>query len=393
MRKHLLLFILFLLAADSSSAQVSGFQAYQDSLRQEFRDFLEGRDQNTVEIMGRSEFETYRSNVLAEFEEFKSEMLQKWGDFKERSKTEWVEYLDDGYARFEVDFERDEVVLEVLIESTENAPQIMQNLQDKVVEVINNRGTEMGFESVIAGGEAVMNEPVLRDQIDKNPGESDLSYVERMIEENRIGVTKVTGDDGRERGLLTINFSLAPNAIRVRAEKVQDYVYDYSYEFGLSPPLVFAIIHTESYFNPLAQSSANAYGLMQLVPSAGGADAYQAIHNNNQIPTPEYLFNPGNNVELGCAYVDILLNRYLGSVSNFLSKQYLAISAYNTGTSNVYRAYDSGGNMNRALARIDEMTPQENYEYLIENLPYQETREYLKTVVDRSQLYESWGDN
>ena len=39
------------------------------------------------------------------------------------------------------------------------------------------------------------------------------------------------------------------------------------------------------------------------------------------------------------------------------------------------------------------MTPQDNYEYLIQNLPYEETRDYLKKVVDRSILYESWSEN
>jgi membrane-bound lytic murein transglycosylase C len=196
-----------------------------------------------------------------------------------------------------------------------------------------------------------------------------------------------------ERVIVSINFSLAPKAIQTRVKKVQGFVYDFSSAYDISPPLVFAIIHTESYFNPMAQSAANAYGLMQLVPTSGGADAYRSVYNSDGYPTPEFLFIQKNNVELGCAYVDLLLNRYLNDISNVLTRQYLAIAAYNTGVSNVYKAYDPNGSKSRAITQIESMTPQDNYEYLIQNLPYEETRDYLKKVVDRSILYESWSEN
>ena len=71
----------------------------------------------------------------------------------------------------------------------------------------------------------------------------------------------------------------------------------------------------------------------------------------------------------------------------------MAIAAYNTGIHNVYKAYDSNGSKSRAVSYIESMTPQDNYEYLIQNLPYEETRNYLQKVVDRSNIYKSWSDN
>jgi membrane-bound lytic murein transglycosylase C len=393
MRKLGLLLFLLLFSSDYAIAQVSDFQAYQDSIRRAMQQFSTENDRDAAVAASLAEYEAYREQVLAEFEDFKSEMQEKWGDFKERSKTEWVEYIDGGNTRVEVDFEEDEVIVEVLVEDPEDVEAAIQDLPEKVVETINNQGTEMGFESEEAGDEPVLDEPVLEDQVEREPGESDEEVAERIVEENQVEVQQVVGEDGVERTLLSINFSLAPSSIQTRAEKVQDYVYNFSEEYEIAPPLVFAIIHTESYFNPMAQSPANAYGLMQLVPASGGADAYRSVHDEDGFPTPDFLFVPENNVELGCAYVDILLNRYLRDVSNDLSKQYLAISAYNTGTGNVYKAYDSGGSKSRAMAQIEAMTPQENYEHLIVNLPYEETRDYLKKVVDRSKLYESWSEN
>ena len=83
----------------------------------------------------------------------------------------------------------------------------------------------------------------------------------------------------------------------------------------------------------------------------------------------------------------------MNDISNVLTRQYLAIAAYNTGVSNVFKAYDPNGSKSRAITQIESMTPQDNYEYLIQNLPYEETRDYLKKVVDRSILYESWSEN
>ncbi len=387
----LLLFVI--ITTDYASAQET-YQEFLERREREKREYFEELNRDSIIAARKVEYEAFREDYLKEFEEFKADMMEKWGDFKERSTTEWVEYIDGGNTRVEVDFEEDEVVIEVLVENPEDVEAVIADMPEKVVESINNQGSEMGFESEVAGDEPVLDEPVLEDQIDKETGESDEDFAERVVEENQVEVQQVVGEDGVERTLLSINFSLAPSSIQTRAEKVQEYVYNFSQEYEIDPPLVFAIIHTESYFNPMAQSPANAYGLMQLVPTSGGADAYRSVHDEEDgYPSPDFLFIPENNVELGCAYVDILLNRYLRDVSNDLSKQYLAISAYNTGTGNVYKAYDSGGSKSRAMTQIEAMSPQEVYEHLIINLPYEETRDYLKKVVDRSKLYESWSDN
>jgi len=393
MRTLGLLTILLIFNSDFASAQET-FQEYRERIARERAELREEYNRDSILAVREAEYESFREDYLKEFQEFKDEMEQKWGDFKGRSNTNWIEYIDGGNTRLEVDFEEEEVIVEVLVEDPDDVEAAIKKLPEKVVETINNQGTEMGFESNEAGDEAVLENPVLEDQVDKDPGESDEDFAERVVEENQVEVKQVVGEDGVERTLLSINFSLAPGSIQTRAEKVQDYVSKFSEEYEIAPPLVFAIIHTESFFNPMAQSPANAYGLMQLVPTSGGADAYRSVYNSdNGYPTPDFLFNPNNNVELGCAYIDILLNRYLRDVSNDLSKQYLAISAYNTGTGNVYKAYDSGGSKSRAMSKIESMTPQENYEFLIQNLPYEETRDYLKKVVDRSKLYESWSDN
>ena len=388
MRCKLLLLFILAIGTHSLAAQNSDFRAYRDSVRQAQEAF----NAQYSSTAGADEARAFQTQFSEEFEAFKAEMEQKWGDFKHRSKTEWVEYLDNGNARVHVDFERDEVQLEVLVDKSQNAEQRVATLPVMLIETIENRGTEMGFKATQDDYTPVLNHPVLSNQLTKRAGETNADYALRLINNNQPLIRQTTGGDGEERAVLTLNFDLAPDAIRERAKRVQGFVYKYADQYGLYPALVFAIIHTESFFNPMAQSSANALGLMQLVPTGGGADAFEKVYGRAEVPSPEFLFDPENNIQLGCAYLDIILNTHLTSISNVLTKQYLAIAAYNTGPTNVFRAYDRSGSQPRALRKIDAMTPQQNYEFLVQNLPYEETRTYLQKVVERSQLYESWGE-
>ena len=154
----------------------------------------------------------------------------------------------------------------------------------------------------------------------------------------------------------------------------------------LSRSLVFAVIKTESAFNPFAVSSAPAYGLMQLVPESGGRDAYRKAKGIDRAPTKEYLFDAANNIELGTTYLGMLLNdSVLQDVTDPLSREYCAIAAYNTGPSNVLRAF--ARDPAAALRAINALSPAEVYDALRRHLPYAETRNYLAKVVSAQKRY------
>lgn len=87
--------------------------------------------------------------------------------------------------------------------------------------------------------------------------------------------------------------------------------------FGVDGGLVKAVIHTESGFNPRAQSKPGARGLMQLMPAT--AAKYQV---NN-------IFDPRQNIQAGVKHLRYLLDRY--------KKLELVLAAYNAGEKNVER--------------------------------------------------------
>lgn len=155
---------------------------------------------------------------------------------------------------------------------------------------------------------------------------------------------------------------------------------------------MLGVIRSESSFNPHAVSGAPAYGLMQLVPTSGGREAYRRAKNQDIAPSKDYLFNAENNIELGTAYLSVLTYNQLDGVDDRMSRDYCVISAYNTGPSNVMRAFTGAKGKQRfadGLQRINSLSPSQVFQTLREKLPYEETRNYLPTVNTNRKRYYS----
>ncbi len=200
----------------------------------------------------------------------------------------------------------------------------------------------------------------------------------------------VTGSDNVKREVVRVSFPLAPDHLRVRAERFRPFVTRYAAQYGVYPPLVYAIIHSESSFNPRARSGVPAYGLMQLVPRSGARDAYLLVYKQDRMLSDTYLYDPERNIELGAAYLHILQDRYFKRVENPMNRMLCAIAGYNTGAGNVCKAFDAGTSLTRAAPVINSMTPDQVYSRLLTNLPYEETRHYVVKVNDRLPLYREW---
>ena len=182
-----------------------------------------------------------------------------------------------------------------------------------------------------------------------------------------------------------VNFNMVSDHADIRARRYAKLVSRYAKRFQLNRSLVYAIIQTESNFNPFAISAAPAYGLMQLVPTSGGRDAYRFVKGRDQIPSRQYLFNAQNNIELGTGYLNVINTRYFKNIRHPLSREYCTIAAYNTGSGNVLRAFHS--NRTRATRIINGMSPAEVYKHLRKKLKYHEARRYLLKVTEAQRQF------
>ena len=139
-------------------------------------------------------------------------------------------------------------------------------------------------------------------------------FVADIIDSRSGELESKDGNGGLDFRTVVIHFQLVRNLLEGRARLYQPMVLTHAEKYDLDPALIMAMIHTESKFNPNARSNASAIGLMQLVPQTAGREAYHRIYGQQRALTPEYLFDPNNNIELGTAYLHILSSRLLSSI-------------------------------------------------------------------------------
>lgn len=207
----------------------------------------------------------------------------------------------------------------------------------------------------------------------------------------------LTGNDGEQRVVVSTEFKMVPEHIRIRAEKFSESVNAYAREHNIPAPLIYAVIETESAFNPFAKSPIPAFGLMQLVPTTGARDAYKFLYAKDKVVTDRYLYDPDNNIQLGTTYLRLLYYKWFDKITDTESRTWAMIAAYNGGIDSVISAfagrfskknYPSRESWRRhALKKINKLNGEKVYKQLRAFLPAKETRDYLKKVRNRMGKY------
>ncbi|MBU1009910.1 MAG: DUF3393 domain-containing protein [Bacteroidetes bacterium] len=393
--KKLVLIILLLAAVTTLNAQVTqdAFEQFKNKSNQDFQEYTAAVNQ---------QWDDYEKASKEAFDKFKNDIEQKWGtdNFKSSTKKDWVEYSSDQTTRTLVDFETEEATVELLLspEEAANAELVKARLGDAVKELATTKGKSKDFTMDFEQPEPLSDEPVLKGQLEIADGEKVTEsnvgeYAKEVIERKPVDKITIKGADSKERVVVSVKLPLAPNSIQSRAEKFYEFILAYARQYALDPELIFAIMHTESYFNPKARSAVPAFGLMQIVPRYAGRDAYHFVYGEDKMLSENYLYEAKNNIELGSAYLHMLLEKSFGKVNDPVSRLFCAIAAYNTGAGNVSRAFIGTTKLGNAIPKINSMTSDQVYTHLRAYLPYQETKDYVERVSKRMGAYREWMSN
>ena len=154
---------------------------------------------------------------------------------------------------------------------------------------------------------------------------------------------------------------------RLFPQEYQDYVEEACGYYDIDDPwLIMAMIREESHFDPQAESSAGACGLMQLMP-----DTAQWIIEQAQMwfDLDQALWDPRCNIWAGVWYIHWLEQTYYADQGLAC-----AIAAYNAGHSTVDQ-WLAEGTWDGTLENVD-------------GIPYAETRQYVQYVYKSRDLYE-----
>ena len=128
---------------------------------------------------------------------------------------------------------------------------------------------------------------------------------------------------------------------------------------GVSENMIWSLMKRESKFDPRALSRNGAVGLMQLMPDTAAEDARLLKMSAFDIGTPEL------NILLGAKHFSVLERK-------FADEPPRAVAAYNAGSASVSRWGTLGA---------------EDWAAWIESIPYAQTREFVRSVLENAEIY------
>ena len=199
----------------------------------------------------------------------------------------------------------------------------------------------------------------------------------RSRSEWRSALNSMSSEEKAQAGYLANSWGLATSSIQTAvnssAREDVDILYPRAYEnsvqamakrYSIEPAWIYGVIRQESLFMSDVRSSANAYGLMQLLPATAKQTA-----RKNKIKHRGYsdLITPSRNIELGSAYLSEIQKR-------LQANPVLATAGYNGGPH-----------------RVRTWLPEQNLpaDIWVENIVFNETRNYVQKVLNNKIIY-SW---
>ncbi len=396
------------------------------------------------------EYQNFRKEHFKRVDDVRDDLISLWGESDTSSPSKYVEYSKDKKTKTTLDFEKNELTISVLHdEDTEvNQKFVIDSLNSMADSSLSNASLSqiVGHPLTKASAESLVKKAKIEHKqtaliknkktliakeimLIEEQSRAQLSQIEKMydlvnvdipdtekvaketisnIQKEKVQIEKekqiriaslqvqtaklnksAKRDVLKSKKITTYTMPLGNKKDLTKAKPYIGNVKAQSDRWELSPSLLLAIMHTESYFNPKAQSHVPAFGLMQIVPRSAGIDVNRFLYKKDIPMTESYLFQSEKNIETGVAYMHILNSRYLRKITNPESRMFCMIAAYNTGSGNVAKTFNKDGsrNISKAAKIINLLSPKEVYDHLIANLPYDETKNYLKRVTKRKKIY------
>jgi len=337
----------------------------------------------------KEEFANYKKLYNDAYKKFSKELGKKWPQTNNKplvsTNHKWVSYDKDLNSRKIVDFKSEKISLDVIASSEKEAKVKLKKMLKKLFTVkvkdgVKNDQIEQAILKKLKTKpkKIITNQSIIGDMLTKKDKKQ---LTNKLIKQKLIKVKF------KNKFIYKANVKLPPNAILKKAKTYKNIVNENAKKQKLPASLIYAIMHSESSFNPMARSYVPAFGLMQIVPRSAGIDSYRYLYGKKKMLSSYYLYNSNNNIKIGSGYLHILYFNYLKKIKNPQSRLYCTIAAYNTGAGNVAKVFSGTTNINKASKDINRLNADQVYKQLMRKLPYNETKKYLLKVSKRESSY------
>ena len=148
-------------------------------------------------------------------------------------------------------------------------------------------------------------------------------------------------------------------------DKFLELIKRYSDEYSVDKNLILAVIKAESNFKEEAKSDKQAKGLMQIMNTTAKDVVNVEGLDIDVSNIEEEIIISQNNINIGVAYLSMLFEKY--------QNMELVIASYNAGIGTVDNWIEKG------IIKADGSD--------IENVPYKETNNYVRKVINNYEMY------
>ncbi len=379
MRRHYLVLPTLLLAACASNQPPTSAVNEVDQFLAQRQDYYSQHpDETTKDLEG---FESLINH-------FADRVYLVWGhnDSVFASSKHYVKYTDNYQSRAQIDFDNGVISIETIAKDNPE-----QHLHQAIVATLLTPNDPTAVD-IFSAQEIDPNaaEPFLLGQVVDQEGQEIKWGWRAQRFADHLLATQLVREYRQVGEVWSVSFDLVKNHQALREYKYAHLVKKYSQKYDIDESLIYAVMKTESSFNPYAVSHANAYGLMQVVPATAGRDVFEKVKQRSGEPSRQFLFDPENNIDIGTAYLHILKTRYLKEIQDPESLRYAIISAYNGGAGNVLETFHR--DRKQAPSVINQRSSQQVYQMLTQQHPSAESRRYLyKVNKAQQQFYQNRG--
>lgn len=309
--------------------------------------------------------------VLLEYLLFPEEAAEVWGaDLESSSRHVMVKYLDGYHTRVKIDFRAGLVSVD-----TRGGDDPAAALKHAIAATLLTPANPEAVDLSTAADFGLTGKPFLLGQVLDQDGQP----IEYQWRANRFANYLIHNHMRKKGAGYGVNIRMVKAHKTISARGYGQFVSSSSQRYGIAPELILAVMDTESSFNPFAVSPVGALGLMQVMSKTAGKDVYQKIYRRSDRPSKKVLFDPKSNIDIGTAYLSVLRDAYLKGIHDRVKQEYCIIAAYNGGAGNLLKTFHR--DRNKALAKINAMSPQQVYKKILTSHPKLESRNYLKKVV------------
>ena len=305
----------------------------------------------------------YQAKVQGQHEE----LVKLWQPVESDQAKLWVTYSDDLLIKRVVDFEHEQVRLsyqgQALVEAT---PLSLQRDVERFLRIDLVAAYKMDdLLPLLLGDAPKLNQSLLN----LTPSQVRSLYPSADLHRNK----GVVGD------VLTLVINLPVESLKQRAQSIQPTVVRLAQASNVSPALAMAIIHQQSAFNFLANTSQASLGLMLLTPQQAGEQTDEL--------EGRVIFDPEYNVKYGIKQL-AQLEQEFSSIEDLQARQLCVIAAYRVGTDEVARVFTGRSSLPQAVPLINQLSARQVRGQLSNQLHKLNGGEYVRQVSDLVALYD-----